>query len=81
MRPGFFFVLFRCWWMTGKRAAVHPVWRVRLCFSVAAVYPPRGDIPQPEPPEEVARILPKNKKELKKIKCYPISIDILPSPC
>lgn len=42
---------------------------------------PRGDIPQPEPPEEVARIPPKKKKELKKIKSYPISIDILPSPC
>ena len=66
--------------MTGKRAAVHPVGRVRLCFAVAVVYPP-GGIPQPEPPEEVARIFSKKKKELKKIKCYPISIDILPSPC
>ena len=81
MRQGILFVLFRFWWMTGKRAAVYPVGRVRLCFAVAAVYPPGGDIPQPEPPEEVARILLKKKKKLKKIKCYPISIDILPSPC
>ena len=81
MRPGFFFVLFRCWWMTGKRAAVHPVLRFPVVFFRCGGISPGGDIPQPEPPEEVARILPKKKKELKKIKCYPISIDILPSPC
>ena len=52
-----------------------------VMFCRCGGIPPRGDIPQPEPPEEVARILHKKKKELKKIKCYPISIDILPSPC
>ena len=52
----------------------------RPCLVLRRYIPP-GDIPQPEPPEEVARIFHKKKKELKKIKCYPISIDILPSPC